>query len=73
MPTVEVSAEVRAYREGRHGSRKWANRAAFSDATDLYQFRVIPNLEIKTDMLIYDGDSILKSLQLKISKEKHVC
>lgn len=56
LATVEVLAEVRAIREGRHGSRKWANRAAFSDATDLYRFRVIPNLTVKTDMLIYDGD-----------------
>ena len=28
-------AEVRAYREGRHGSEKWANMASFSTATDL--------------------------------------
>ena len=26
-------AEVRAYREGRHGSEKWANMASFSTAT----------------------------------------
>ncbi len=26
-------ASLRAYREGRHGSEKWANRAAFSEAT----------------------------------------
>ena len=30
---VEI-ANVRAYREGRHGSEKWANRAVFSEATD---------------------------------------
>ena len=29
-------AEVRAYREGRHGSEKWANMASFSTATDLF-------------------------------------
>ena len=28
-------AEVWAYREGRHGSEKWANMAQFSTATDL--------------------------------------
>ena len=27
--TEEILASVRAYREGRHGSEKWANRAAF--------------------------------------------
>ena len=51
-----TQAQVRAYREGRHGSRKWANRAAFSEATDLYCFRVIPNLTITTDMQILDGN-----------------
>ena len=43
---------VRAYREGRHGSEKWSNRASFTDATDLFRFRVIPNLEVTTDMVI---------------------
>ena len=41
-----VLASVRAYREGRHGNQKWANRAAFSEATDLFRFRTIPNLAI---------------------------
>lgn len=40
-----VVATVRAYREGRHGSEKWANRAAFSEATDLFRFRAIPGGE----------------------------
>lgn len=49
-------ASVRAYREGRHGSEKWANMAAFSTATDLFRFRVIPGLEITTDMrILCDG------------------
>lgn len=47
-----VLASVRAYREGRHGNQKWANRAAFSEATDLFRFRAIPNLEITTAMAI---------------------
>lgn len=29
-------AKVRAYREGRHGSERWANMAVFSTATDLF-------------------------------------
>lgn len=49
-------ARVRAYREGRHGSEKWANRATFSTATDLFRFRTIPNLEIRTDMFILCED-----------------
>ena len=51
-----VVATVRAYREGRHGSEKWANRAAFSEATDLFQFRTIPGVKITTDMRLFcDG------------------
>lgn len=51
-----VVATVRAYREGRHGSEKWANRAAFSEATDLFRFRAIPRVRISTDMrLLCDG------------------
>lgn len=54
--TDAVLARVRAYREGRHGSEKWANRAAFSEATDLFRFRTIPSLTVTTDMrLLCDG------------------
>lgn len=45
-------ANVRAYREGRHGSEKWANMAVHSTATDLFRFRVIPGVSITTDMKI---------------------
>ena len=49
---LKTVAKVRAYREGRHGSEKWANRATFSTATDLFRFRCMPHIEITTDMLI---------------------
>lgn len=42
-------ASVRAYREGRHGSQRWANLATFSEATDLFRFRVIPGVTVTTD------------------------
>lgn len=48
-----VVATVRAYRVGRHGSEKWANRAAFSEATDLFRFRTIPGVKISTDMRLF--------------------
>ena len=51
----EVLATVRAYREGRHGSERWANRAAFTDATDLFRFRVLPKLPVTTDMALVCG------------------
>lgn len=44
--TDKVLASIRVYREGRHGSTRWANLAAFSEATDLFRFRAIPNLEV---------------------------
>lgn len=47
-----VLATVRAYHEARHGSRKWANRAAFSKATDLFRFRVISGLEVTPALVI---------------------
>lgn len=53
-----VLASVRAYREGRHGSKVWANRAAFSEATDLFRFRVIPGVQICTDQKIRCGTHI---------------
>ena len=49
-------AEVRAYREGRHGSQRWANLAAFSEATDLFRFRCIPELTVTTDHFLICDD-----------------
>lgn len=52
-----TQASVRAYREGRHGSERWANMAAFWEATDLFRFRVIPGVSVTTDLaLLCDGD-----------------
>lgn len=47
-----IVASVRAYREGRHGTESWANRAAFSEATDLFRFRRIPGVTVTTAMLV---------------------
>ncbi len=47
-----VLANVRAYHEARHGSERWANRAAFSEATDLFRFRAIPGVEISTKLFL---------------------
>ncbi len=58
--TDVVVAKVRAYREGRHGSEKWANRAVFSEATDLFRFRTIPDLQVTTEMRILCDDSVFE-------------
>ncbi len=52
----EVLASVRVYREGRHGSERWANLAAFSEATDLFRFRRIPGLTVTTEMALACDD-----------------
>lgn len=54
--TDVIIASVRAYREGRHGSEKWANRTTFTDATDLFRFRVIPGIKVTTAMVLVCDD-----------------
>ena len=55
--TETVLASVRVYREGRHGSERWANLAVFSEATDLFRFRTILGVTITTEHFIdCDGD-----------------
>lgn len=57
--TVEYDclASIRVYRDGRHGSERWANLAAFSEATDLFRFRTIPQVKITTEhTILCDGD-----------------
>ena len=51
-----IVASVRAYREGRHGNEKWANRAQFSEATDLFCFRRIPNVAVTTAMVVVNNE-----------------
>ena len=47
-----VLASVRAYKEDRHGNEKWANRAAFSEATALFRFRRLSSFAVTTSMVI---------------------
>jgi head-tail adaptor len=57
-----VLASVRAYMEERHGTKIWANRAAFSTATCLFRFRVIPGTEVNTKHQILCGGKRYKIL-----------
>jgi head-tail adaptor len=50
--TDTILASVRAYREDRHGTEVWANRAAFSNASAMFRFRIIPGLTVDTTMII---------------------
>ena len=58
FPTTDdtILASVRVYREGRHGSQRWANLATFSTATDLFRFRRIPGLVVSTDHFLVCKD-----------------
>ena len=56
IKTDQVLVSAFTYREGRHGSQKWVNRAAFSEATDLFRFRIIPTLNVTTAHVILCGD-----------------
>ena len=47
-----IVASIRAYKEDRHGTERWANMAAFSEATALFRFRKIPGVEIATALFI---------------------
>ena len=50
-------ASVSMYREGRHGSERWVNLATFSEATDLFRFRTIPDVTVTTGQYILcDGE-----------------
>ena len=56
ITTDTVLASVRAYKEERHGNVQWANRAAFSNATALFRFRVILGVTVDTKLqIICDG------------------
>ena len=51
-----ILAKVRCYREGRHGSARWANLSTFTQATDMFRFRVIPDVTVTPDLYIdYQG------------------
>ncbi len=43
---------IRAYKEDRHGSEAWKNRASFSSATSLFRFRKPRNFELTTNLEI---------------------
>lgn len=49
---MQTIAMVRAYREGRHGSSAWANRAAFTRASDLFRIRTLPGIDVTEAMLL---------------------
>ena len=60
-----VLASMRAYKEERHSTEKWANRAAFSTATALFRFRKMPSLEINTSLCVVCSDERYRILSVE--------
>jgi hypothetical protein len=50
--TETILACVRAYKEDKNSTEKWANRAVLKDASALFRFRCIPSLTVTTDMML---------------------
>ena len=63
--TDTIIASVRAYQEERHGTKIWANRAAFSTATCMFRFRVIPTVEVTTKQQILCNGKRYKILSVE--------
>ena len=54
--TDTILASVRAYKEEHHGNEVWKNRAAFSEATCLFRFRVISGVTVTPKHVISCAD-----------------
>lgn len=65
-------AKVRGYREGRHGSEKWANRTTFTEATDLFVIRAIPSAKLSTDMVILCDDESFEITSIENVKGRNM-
>ena len=72
QPRDEALARVRAYHEQRHGNVKWANRAAFSEATALFRFRVIPGLSVEPLYVIVCGLKRYEVLSVEVLHRQYV-
>jgi hypothetical protein len=68
----EVLARVRAYFEQRHGNVKWANRAAFSEATALFRFRIIPGVAVEPLYIIESAAGRFEVLSVEILRGLYV-
>jgi hypothetical protein len=67
-----VLARVHAYHEQRHGNIKWANRAAFSEATALFRFRVIPGVAVEPLLIIESAGRRFEALSVEVLRGMYV-
>lgn len=70
--TDVIIASVRAYRERRHGTEKWANRASFTESTDLFRFRCIPSITVTTSMTIVCENERFEIISLEDVKNRRM-
>jgi len=61
----QIVATFRAYREDRRGTAAWANRAAFSTASAMFRFRMIPGVTLDTSHVIVCADGRYKILSVE--------
>lgn len=69
---VAILADIRVFVEGRHGSERWANLAAFSEATELFRFRKIPNVKVTTKQYIIFEDEEYDILSVEDVKGRNM-
>jgi hypothetical protein len=72
VPTDQPVKSVRAYFEQRHGNVKWANRAAFSEATALFRFRVIPGLAVEPLYILVCAVGCFEVLSVEVLHRQYV-
>jgi len=65
-----ILASVRAYKEDRRGTTKWANMAAFSTATTLFRLRCLPGIGVNTSLYIVCGDGRYRILSVENVRER---
>ena len=68
--TTSTVLNARAYREHRHGSAAWRNRASFVDATDLFVIRAPRSIHVKTNMAIVCNGMVYQILNVENVKER---
>jgi hypothetical protein len=68
----EVLAGVRCYHEQRHSSYRWANLAAFSQATDRFVMRKSPHFYVEVGFFIDCNNVRYKILSVENVKERNM-
>lgn len=68
----EIIASVRAYKDEQHGSRKWANMAAYTKANATFQLRKIPGIFIEPGMLIRCDTVEYKIISVEIIRRIYI-